>query len=92
MVVDLTGLPASDILELFGVMFFEFCQESGYSNILEVTLFHDEVVKKCNHNAVNNNLGYVLIRFPNIFYYLLYYYFLLISHLIYMHNYMVVNS
>lgn len=29
-------IPANDILESFGVMFFEFCQESGYDKILEV--------------------------------------------------------
>ncbi|XP_036366551.1 guanylate cyclase soluble subunit beta-1 isoform X2 [Octopus sinensis] len=29
-------LPASDILELFGEMFFAFCQESGYDKILQV--------------------------------------------------------
>ncbi|KAH0557577.1 Guanylate cyclase soluble subunit beta-1 [Cotesia glomerata] len=30
------NIPANDILESFGVMFFEFCQESGYDKILEV--------------------------------------------------------
>lgn len=30
------GLPASAILELFGALFFDFCQESGYGNILHV--------------------------------------------------------
>uniref|UniRef100_A0A2S2QPA2 Guanylate cyclase soluble subunit beta-1 n=1 Tax=Sipha flava TaxID=143950 RepID=A0A2S2QPA2_9HEMI len=29
-------LPASSILELFGKMFFEFCQDSGYDKILQV--------------------------------------------------------
>ncbi|GAB1601943.1 guanylate cyclase soluble subunit beta-1-like [Argonauta hians] len=29
------NLPASDILELFGEMFFAFCQESGYDKILQ---------------------------------------------------------
>ncbi|KAH0557579.1 hypothetical protein KQX54_008547 [Cotesia glomerata] len=32
----LVDIPANDILESFGVMFFEFCQESGYDKILEV--------------------------------------------------------
>lgn len=31
-----TGLAAADILELFGRMFFDFCQESGYDKILKV--------------------------------------------------------
>ena len=29
-------IPANQILELFGRMFFEFCQESGYDKILKV--------------------------------------------------------
>lgn len=29
-------IPANEILELFGRMFFEFCQESGYDKILQV--------------------------------------------------------
>lgn len=29
-------IPAGDILELFGKMFFDFCQESGYDKILQV--------------------------------------------------------
>lgn len=29
-------IPADKILELFGKMFFEFCQESGYDKILQV--------------------------------------------------------
>ncbi|XP_048756581.1 guanylate cyclase soluble subunit beta-1-like [Ostrea edulis] len=29
-------LPAADILQFFGKMFFEFCQESGYDKILQV--------------------------------------------------------
>jgi guanylate cyclase soluble subunit beta len=29
-------IPANDILELFGRMFFEFCQDSGYDKILQV--------------------------------------------------------
>jgi len=29
-------LPASSILEMFGKMFFEFCQDSGYDKILQV--------------------------------------------------------
>ena len=28
--------PANDILEMFGSMFFEFCQESGYDRILKI--------------------------------------------------------
>lgn len=28
--------PANDILEMFGRMFFEFCQESGYDKILQI--------------------------------------------------------
>lgn len=28
--------PANDILEMFGRMFFEFCQESGYDKILKI--------------------------------------------------------
>lgn len=32
----LIELPASSILELFGKMFFEFCQDSGYDKILQV--------------------------------------------------------
>lgn len=34
--VCLIELPASSILELFGKMFFEFCQDSGYDKILQV--------------------------------------------------------
>ena len=30
------GVPAATILELFGGMFFDFCQESGYGSILRV--------------------------------------------------------
>lgn len=30
------GIPASQILELFGEKFFDFCQESGYDKILQV--------------------------------------------------------
>ena len=30
------GVPAATILELFGGMFFDFCQESGYGSILQV--------------------------------------------------------
>ncbi|XP_054709218.1 guanylate cyclase soluble subunit beta-1-like [Uloborus diversus] len=30
------GIQAADILELFGRMFFDFCQESGYDSILQV--------------------------------------------------------
>lgn len=30
------NLPAADILQYFGKMFFEFCQESGYDKILQV--------------------------------------------------------
>lgn len=29
-------IPANEILELFGRMFFEFCQDSGYDKILQV--------------------------------------------------------
>jgi hypothetical protein len=29
-------IPANAILELFGKMFFEFCQDSGYDKILQV--------------------------------------------------------
>lgn len=31
-----SDIPANDILELFGRMFFEFCQESGYDKILKI--------------------------------------------------------
>ncbi|XP_063229104.1 guanylate cyclase soluble subunit beta-1 [Bacillus rossius redtenbacheri] len=34
--VDVLQIPANDILELFGKMFFEFCQDSGYDKILQV--------------------------------------------------------
>ncbi|KAE8737951.1 Soluble guanylyl cyclase beta-1 subunit, partial [Frankliniella occidentalis] len=34
--VSLLKIPADKILELFGKMFFEFCQESGYDKILQV--------------------------------------------------------
>lgn len=34
--VELLKIPADKILELFGKMFFEFCQESGYDKILQV--------------------------------------------------------
>ncbi|XP_075545758.1 guanylate cyclase soluble subunit beta-1-like isoform X1 [Dermacentor variabilis] len=30
------GIPADEILEMFGRMFFDFCQESGYDKILQV--------------------------------------------------------
>ncbi|XP_074650811.1 guanylate cyclase soluble subunit beta-1-like [Tubulanus polymorphus] len=30
------NIPANDILELFGVKFFDFCQESGYDKVLKV--------------------------------------------------------
>ncbi|KAK8721333.1 hypothetical protein OTU49_012831, partial [Cherax quadricarinatus] len=30
------GVPANAILEMFGKMFFKFCQESGYDTILQV--------------------------------------------------------
>ena len=29
-------IPANEILEMFGRMFFEFCQDSGYDTILQV--------------------------------------------------------
>lgn len=29
-------IPANEILELFGRLFFDFCQESGYDRILQV--------------------------------------------------------
>ncbi|CAG2164308.1 unnamed protein product, partial [Oppiella nova] len=29
-------IPANEILEMFGGMFFDFCQESGYESILQV--------------------------------------------------------
>jgi hypothetical protein len=32
----LSEIPANAILELFGKMFFEFCQDSGYDKILQV--------------------------------------------------------
>lgn len=31
-----TEIPANEILEMFGRMFFEFCQDSGYDTILQV--------------------------------------------------------
>uniref|UniRef100_A0A0A9X0F7 Guanylate cyclase soluble subunit beta-1 n=4 Tax=Lygus hesperus TaxID=30085 RepID=A0A0A9X0F7_LYGHE len=34
--VEILGIPADDILELFGKMFFDFCQDSGYDKILQV--------------------------------------------------------
>ncbi|GLV36126.1 Guanylyl cyclase beta-subunit at 100B [Carabus blaptoides fortunei] len=34
--VELLQIPATAILELFGKMFFEFCQDSGYDKILQV--------------------------------------------------------
>ncbi|XP_054262325.1 guanylate cyclase soluble subunit beta-1 [Macrosteles quadrilineatus] len=34
--VKILNLPANTILELFGKMFFEFCQDSGYDKILQV--------------------------------------------------------
>ncbi|XP_014204890.1 guanylate cyclase soluble subunit beta-1 isoform X2 [Copidosoma floridanum] len=34
--VNRLNIPANDILELFGRMFFEFCQDSGYDKILQV--------------------------------------------------------
>ncbi|XP_034250130.1 guanylate cyclase soluble subunit beta-1 [Thrips palmi] len=34
--VGILKIPADKILELFGKMFFEFCQESGYDKILQV--------------------------------------------------------
>ncbi|XP_065345782.1 guanylate cyclase soluble subunit beta-1 [Cloeon dipterum] len=34
--VNLLQIPADTILELFGKMFFEFCQDSGYDKILQV--------------------------------------------------------
>lgn len=34
--VKILGIPADTILELFGKMFFEFCQDSGYDKILQV--------------------------------------------------------
>ncbi|XP_049530107.1 guanylate cyclase soluble subunit beta-1 isoform X2 [Anopheles darlingi] len=34
--VSILNIPASDILELFGKTFFEFCQDSGYDKILQV--------------------------------------------------------
>ncbi|KAK7576740.1 hypothetical protein V9T40_013026 [Parthenolecanium corni] len=33
---DILNIPANAILELFGKMFFEFCQDSGYDKILQV--------------------------------------------------------
>lgn len=33
---SLSGVPANAILEMFGKMFFKFCQESGYDTILQV--------------------------------------------------------
>lgn len=29
-------IPASDILELFGKIFFEYCQDAGYDKIMQV--------------------------------------------------------
>ncbi|XP_047370762.1 guanylate cyclase soluble subunit beta-1 isoform X1 [Vespa velutina] len=34
--VNRLNIPANDILELFGRMFFDFCQDSGYDKILQV--------------------------------------------------------
>ncbi|CAH0386757.1 unnamed protein product, partial [Bemisia tabaci] len=34
--VEILHIPANQILELFGKMFFEFCQDSGYDKILQV--------------------------------------------------------
>ncbi|PBC34528.1 Guanylate cyclase soluble subunit beta-1 [Apis cerana cerana] len=34
--VNRLNIPANEILELFGRMFFEFCQDSGYDKILQV--------------------------------------------------------
>ncbi|XP_047121448.1 guanylate cyclase soluble subunit beta-1 [Schistocerca piceifrons] len=34
--VEVLKIPANTILELFGKMFFEFCQDSGYDKILQV--------------------------------------------------------
>ncbi|KAG5338085.1 GCYB1 cyclase, partial [Acromyrmex heyeri] len=34
--VNKLNIPANEILELFGRMFFEFCQDSGYDKILQV--------------------------------------------------------
>ncbi|RZF48540.1 hypothetical protein LSTR_LSTR011155 [Laodelphax striatellus] len=34
--VNILNIPANMILELFGKMFFEFCQDSGYDKILQV--------------------------------------------------------
>ncbi|KAK1121789.1 hypothetical protein K0M31_010100 [Melipona bicolor] len=34
--VNRLNIPADEILELFGRMFFEFCQDSGYDKILQV--------------------------------------------------------
>ncbi|XP_046624706.1 soluble guanylate cyclase gcy-33-like [Neodiprion virginianus] len=34
--VNRLNIPANEILELFGKMFFEFCQDSGYDKILQV--------------------------------------------------------
>ena len=31
-----SDVPASDVLELFGKMFFDYCKESGYDKILQV--------------------------------------------------------
>lgn len=33
---QISEIPANTILELFGKMFFEFCQDSGYDKILQV--------------------------------------------------------
>ncbi|XP_063704653.1 guanylate cyclase soluble subunit beta-1 isoform X2 [Culicoides brevitarsis] len=34
--VEILNIPASDILELFGKIFFEYCQDAGYDKIMQV--------------------------------------------------------
>ena len=71
-------MPASDILELFGQFFFEFCVESGYDRILTVLgsttkdflqnldALHDHLstIYPGNHNF-NSKLIFLII--PNNF-------------------------
>ena len=55
-ILSFPGIPATEILEMFGETFFDFCQESGYDRILSV-LGGKLSEFLCNLDALHDHLG-----------------------------------
>lgn len=53
--ISFTEIDAGDILQLFGKMFFEFCQESGYDTILRVLGSNVREFLQVSNSIKNNN-------------------------------------